>query len=62
NRPGETTDTEYFTKLYQEYDSRIMKIYPEHIKFENDCSNKEDHKPADCCFREYNSMFEKLIS
>ncbi|CAG8542236.1 823_t:CDS:2, partial [Scutellospora calospora] len=58
NQQGETTDVEYLTKLYQEYDSRIMKMYPEHIKFENNCSNEEDHKPADCCFKEYNSIFK----
>ncbi|CAG8618073.1 239_t:CDS:2 [Scutellospora calospora] len=56
NRKGETTDIKYLTKLYQEYNSRITNMYPEHIKFENDCSNEEDHKPAECCFKEYESI------
>ena len=61
NRKGETKDIEYLTKLYQEYDSRITNMYPKHIKFENNCYNEKDHEQADCCFREYNSMFEKLL-
>jgi deoxyadenosine/deoxycytidine kinase len=55
-------DKEYLIKLYQEYESRIDNIYPNHIIFENNCFNQEPHVfKEECCFKDYNSMFEKLL-
>jgi deoxyadenosine/deoxycytidine kinase len=62
NRKGETTDKEYLTNLYSEYDRRIKSMYPTHIMFENDCSDKKDHEFNEkCCFKDYNEMFFKLL-
>jgi deoxyadenosine/deoxycytidine kinase len=62
NRKGETTDEEYLTNLYSEYDCRIKSMYPSYILFENDCSKKEEHEfDEKCCLKDYEEMFSKLL-
>jgi deoxyadenosine/deoxycytidine kinase len=62
NRKGETKDKEYLTNLYSEYDHRIKSMYPTHILFENDCSDKREHEFKEkCCLKDYEEMFSKLL-